>query len=92
MTKPPPPLPFGNHRFVFVNEKRCTAWELQVKFYLGQNEDCSLGGSTSDISERLLQRGSGGRSIYTILVKGDFDAIKHSFYKRVSISHKELSS
>ena len=30
------------------------------EFYLGQNEDCSLGGSISDSSERLLQRGSGG--------------------------------
>ena len=39
--------------------KRYTTWELRVKFYLGQNEDCSLGGSTSESSERLLQRGSG---------------------------------
>ena len=31
---------------------------LEVKLYLGQNEDCSPGGSTSDSSERLLQRGS----------------------------------
>ena len=34
--------------------------ELQVKFYLVQNEDCSLRDSTSDSSERLLQRGVGG--------------------------------
>ena len=40
-------------------KKRCTTWELQVKFYLGQSEDCSLGGSISDSSERLLQSGSG---------------------------------
>ena len=52
--------------------KRCTTWELRVKFYLGQNEDCSPGDSTADSSERLLQRGSGGRSIHTILVKGEF--------------------
>ena len=89
MTKPPPPLPFGNHRFVFVNEKRCTAWELQVKFYLGQNEDCSLGDSTS---ERLLQRGSGGRSIYKVLEKAKFRTIKHSFYKRFSVSSEDLMS
>ena len=31
-----------------------------------QNKDCSPG----DSSERLLQRGSGGRSVYKILVKG----------------------
>ena len=33
--------------------------ELQVKFPLGQNEDCSLGESISDGSEKLLQRGKG---------------------------------
>lgn len=32
---------------------------LQIKFYLGQNEDCRLGNSTSESSEELLQRGSG---------------------------------
>ena len=41
-------------------------------FYLGQNEDCRLGDSTSDSSENLLQRGSGRRSIYVILVKREF--------------------
>ena len=34
-------------------------WELQVKFYLGQNEDYSPGGNISDSSEKLLQRGRG---------------------------------
>ena len=36
--------------------------------------------------------GSGGRSIYEILVKGEFSAIKHSSYKRFSASHEELMS
>ena len=31
--------------------KRWTKWELQVKFYFGQNEDFSPGDSTSDSSE-----------------------------------------
>ena len=48
----------------------------ELKFYLGQNKDCSLGGSTSYSSEKLLQR---GRSIYKILVKVEFSFIKHSF-------------
>ena len=65
-----------------LTEKKYTTWELQVKFSLGQNEDCRPGGSTSYSTDRLLQRGSGGRSIYKILVKGEFDTIKHSFYKR----------
>ena len=62
-------------------KKWCTTWELWVKFYLGQNEDCSLGGSNSDNSERLLQSGSGGKSIYKVLVKGEFNTMKHSIYK-----------
>ena len=33
--------------------------ELQVKFPLGQNEDCSLAESISDGSEKLFQRGKG---------------------------------
>ena len=46
-------------------------WELWVKFYLGQNEYCSLGDNTSDSSEKLLQRGRGGGIVeYVILVKG----------------------
>ena len=53
-------------------------------FYLGQNEDCSPGGSTSCSSERLLQSRSGRRSyIYIkVLVKGELNTIKHSFYKK----------
>ena len=29
---------------VVSTKKRCTTWELWVKFYLGRNEDCSPGG------------------------------------------------
>ena len=53
-------------------KKRCTTWELQVKFYLGQNEDCSPGGGISDSSERLLQSSSEEKSIYNVLVKREF--------------------
>ena len=60
----------GEEEYSTLNWKRCTTWELQAKFYLGQNEDCSPGGSISDSSERLLQSGNGGRSIYKVLVKG----------------------
>ena len=44
------------------------------------------------IALRLLQKGSEGRSIYKVLVKGEFNTIKHSFYKRFSASHKDLMS
>ena len=57
-----------------------------------QNEDYSLTGSISDSSERLLQNGSGGESIYKVLVKGEFNAMKHSFYKRLFVSHEDLMS
>ena len=72
--------------------KRCPVWELRVEFCLGQKEDCILGDSISDSSGRLLQRTSGGRSIYKIFEKGEFNAIKCLLYKRFSASHKELMS
>ena len=59
---------------------------------MGQNEDCSLGGSMSDNSERLLPRGSGGKTIYKVLVKGELKTMKHSFYKRLFVSHEDLIS
>ena len=34
-------------------------WELWIKFYLGQNENCSPGDSVSDNSEKLLWGGEG---------------------------------
>ena len=40
--------------------------------------------TASQIAEKLLQRGTGARSIRKILVKGEFKAIKLSFYKRFS--------
>ena len=67
----PSPGDLPNPGIKLLTEKRCTTWELQVKFYLGQNEDCSPGGSISDSSERLLQSGSRGESIYKVLVKGE---------------------
>ena len=58
----------------------------------GQNEDCSPGGSISDGSEKPLQSSSVGRSIYKVLVKGEFDTTKHSFYKMFFVSHETLMS
>ena len=79
----PSPGDLPNPGIKLLTEKRCTTWELQVKFYLGQNEDCSPGGSISDSSERLLQSGRGGRSIYKVLVKEEFNTMKHSFLQKV---------
>ena len=62
--------------------------ELQIKFYLWQNEDCSPGDSISDSSEKLFQRGGGGGkgSIYVIFGEGGIHAIKHIFLQKVSTS------
>ena len=63
-----------------------------MKFYLGQNEDCSSGGSISDNSESLLQTGSGRKTIYKALVKWQFNNMKHSFDKRLFVSFEDLMS
>ena len=34
----------------------------------------------------------GGRSIYKVLVKREFNTIMHSFYKRFSANHEDLMS
>ena len=78
--------------FYNINFKKSTTWELWVKFYLGQNEDCSWEDSTSGSFEGMLQRGSGGGRYYKILGKKEFNAVKHLLYKRFSASHEELMS
>lgn len=55
---------------------------VTVTFHLGSNEDKAQE-TAPQIFERLLQRGSRGRSIHKILVKGEFRAIKNLFYKRL---------
>ena len=40
-----------------IEFQKCTTWKLQVKVYWGQKEDHSPGASTSDSSEKLLQKG-----------------------------------
>ena len=59
----------SDFKCVFMLTKKCTTRKLLVNFCLGQNEP----GITLESSERLLQRGSGGRSIGKILVKGEFN-------------------
>ena len=63
---------------------------VQIRFCLVQNEDCSSRDSSSASSEKLYQNGSGGRSIYVILVTGELSAIKYLFYKWFSASYEEL--
>ena len=58
-------------------KKKHSVW---VKFYLGQNEDDSLGDSISDSPEKLLQREK--VSIYVILVKGEYMQLSTYFFVR----------
>ena len=54
--------------------------ELQVKFYLGQYEDYSLGDNTSDSSEELLRQGEG--QYVQDFGEGGVHAIRHIFFCR----------
>ena len=46
--------------------------------------------AASQIALRVLQSGSGGKSIYKVLEKGEFNTMKHLFYKRLFVSHEGL--
>ena len=68
--------------FLAMLNKKIHNLIIVSEFYLGQNEDWSPEVITSDRSEKLLQRGHGGRSLNKILVKGQLNAIKCLLYKR----------
>ena len=67
---------------------------LQVTFYLGQNEDYNPGDSSSDSSEKLLQRDSGEDGYKLDFAEGgNICNQAHMFLQKVSTSHEEeLSS
>ena len=75
-----------------VDLRKCTVWELHVKFYLGQNEDCSLGDSTSSSSEKLLQRGGEKFSVYVILVKGEYTQSSTYYLQKVFSSLMKVTA
>ena len=56
-----------------VEEKKKVQLEsCELSFIGGKMRTAALGGSVSGGSERVLQSGSGGKSIYEVLVKGEF--------------------
>ena len=73
-------------------KKKSTTWELWVKFYLGQNEDCSPGDGIPDSSGKLLRGGGEKVRIYVILVKGVYMQLSIYFLQKVSPSYEEQSS
>ena len=62
--------------------------EMGVKIYLGQKKVCSPEDSTSESSERLLQRGQGQGPCICDFGEGDVHAVKRFFYKRFSARHE----
>ena len=71
-----------------VKLERCFIWGKMRTAALEAADSSPI----SDSFERLLQSGSGRESIYKVLVKGEFNTMKHSFYKRFFVSHEDLIS
>ena len=76
----------GNERV----DLKCTTQELQAEFYLGHKEDCSLEDSTSDSSEKLLQRGREKDQYICDFGEGGIRALRHIFSQKVSTSLMKL--
>ena len=72
-----------------ISLKKWTAWQLSVKFYLGQNEDYSSGDSMSDSSKQLLQRARKEGQYICSFGEGGAHAIKYLFFVEVfCLSHE----
>ena len=66
-------------------------YNLRVESFIWGKMQTAAREAASQIAlKRLLQSGSGRKSIYKVLVKGEFNAMKQSFYKRLFVSHKDL--
>ena len=65
--------------WLLSTKKKSTVWELWVKFYLEQCEDCSPADSTSDSSENLFQRDRRKGQYIRDFGKGGIHAIKLFF-------------
>ena len=61
-------------------KRKCITWELRVKFYLDQYENCSLGDSTSNNSQRLFQRDRGEGQYICDFGKLGVRVIRHVYF------------
>ena len=81
------PLPFLCWQ---QQQKKCTVWELQVKFICGKMR------TAFQITLRNCSKEAGSScgevSIYEILVKGRYRQSSIYFFRQVSASHEEQSS
>lgn len=75
-----------------ASAKKMHKWGLQVKFYVEQYKDCSLGDSSSDNSEKLLQRGSGGGQYICDFGEQEYMWLSTYVLQKVSTSHQERAS
>ena len=75
---------------LLLTKKKCKMCELQVKFYLRQYEDWGLGDSTSDSSEKLLQRGGRQGGEYVIVVVRVGGRVR--VISRLMVGHEEQRS
>ena len=71
---------------------RFTTWELRIESYVGQNEDCWPGESTSDNWETAPKRRCGGDSMYMILSKGEYMPSGTCFFQKAFTSLMKLSA
>ena len=66
-------------------------YNLRVESFIWGKMQTAAREAASQIAlKRLLQSGSGGKSIYKVLVMGEFSIMKHSFYKRFFVGHEDL--
>ena len=75
----------GNGSSKCVTSKKGTQQEsCELSFIWGKMRTAAQE-TAPRMALRPLQRGSGGRPVQKILVKGEFSAIKHSFYKSLML-------
>ena len=60
-----------------MTKKNVQLESCELSFIWGKMRTAAQEAAISDSSERLLQSGSGGKSIYKVLVKGEFNTMKH---------------
>ena len=63
----------------------------ELSFIWGKMRTAAQEAASHIALERLLQSSSGGKSIYKVLVKREFNTMKHSSYKRFLVSHEDLT-
>ena len=72
-----PVVMYGCESCTMLTKKDVQLESCELSFIWGKMRTAAQEAAISDSSERLLQSGSGGKSIYKVLVKGEFNTMKH---------------